>query len=258
MTLSKDNIARFGLVSIGIVYVLVGVLTSLAALNLGGKQTGTKGAISYLSNQSLAQFLLAVMAVGLFSYAFWRFYQAILDTRNLGTDANALFTRAGYFTGGAFYGFLGFIALKLFLGGNYQHQQDLLIHALNSEYGSFFAVAFGLVLAGKSIFEIYFIRSKKFMDNLQSFEMNPKLKSTLIRFGIIGHSARSVVFAIMAFLTFRTGVTIRNLKVSTLTDAFQFLSYKFSPLILGVVAIGLSCYGLFMFVKAKYLNVGMD
>ena len=258
MVFKKENIARFGLGALGFVYLLVGALTALAALNLGGDKVGTKGAIAFLANQPLGKILLAIMAIGLFSYAFWRMYQTFYDSRKLGKDLNALFTRAGYLTGGLFYGSLGYVAIKLFLGGGYKEHQELLVNALNSKYGSIVAVAFGLVLAGKSIFEIYFVASNLFKKNVQSSEMPEKVKTILLKFGVIGHMSRAVVFGIMAFLTIRAGVTIRNEDVSTVTDAFQFLNYEFGNVVLGIVAIGLFCFGLFMFVKSRYLYVGMN
>lgn len=253
----KEKIARFGLTAMGFVYVLVGVLTAMTALNWGGQKTGTKGAIAYLDSQPFGKILLATMAIGLFSYTFWRMYQTFYDTRNLGTDLKALFTRAGYFTAGLFYAALGFVALKLILGGGYNNQQELVINALNSNYGSVFAVIFGLILAGKAIFEIYFVISSQFKNNVQSAEMPPKAKKTLLKFGIIGHYARAVVFGVMSFLTIRTGVTIRNKKMSTLSDAFQFFNNEFGDVVLVLVAIGFLCFGLFMFVKAKYLYINL-
>ncbi|MBA6153007.1 DUF1206 domain-containing protein [Gelidibacter maritimus] len=255
--MSKEHIARFGLSAMGFVYVLVGILTAMTALNWGGQKTGTKGAIAFLSDQPFGKILLATMAIGLFSYAFWRMYQTFYDTRDLGTDFKALFTRGGYFTGGLFYGALGFIAVKLLLGGGYDRQQEVIMNALNSKYGSVFAVIFGSVLAGKAIFEIYFVISNQFKKNVQSSEMPPKAKTTLLKFGSIGHSARAVVFGVMSFLTIRTGLTFRNKKMSTLEDAFQFLNNEFGDVVLGVVALGFLCFGLFMFVKARYLYINI-
>ncbi len=257
MTFDKENIARFGLASLGFVYVLVGVLTALAAFNWGGEEVGTKGAIGFLSDQRLAKFLLVITAIGLFSYAFWRFYQTFNDSRHLGTGLNALVTRAGYFTGGLFYGFLGVVSIRMFFGGQPNEQPGFIAEILNSDYGSFVGAAFSIGLAGKAIFEIYFIISNQFKKNVKSSEMTPKVKSLLLNFGVIGHSARGFVFAIMAFLTARTAVSFRDKEVSTLTNAFNYLDYKFGAFILAIVALGLSCYGLYMFVKAKYLYIGM-
>jgi len=257
MNFKKEQIARFGLGAMGFVYVLIGVLTALTALNLGGNEVGTKGAIAYLADQPFGKVLLAIIAIGLFSYTFWRLYQTFYDSRKLGKDLKALFTRAGYFTGGLFYGSLGFVAVKLFLGEGYDNNQELIIKALNSEYGRIFAIIFGLVLAGKCIFEIFFVLSNQFKKNVQSSEMPPKAQTLLLKFGIIGHMARAVVFGIMSFLTIRAGMTVRNKKVSTVTDAFQFLNSEFGDLVLAIIAIGLLCFGLFMFVKARYLYINM-
>ncbi|HUH29593.1 DUF1206 domain-containing protein [Gelidibacter sp.] len=253
----KENIARFGLSAMGFVYILIGVLTAMPTLNLGGQKTGTKGAIAYLAGQPFGQVLLTIMAIGLFSYTFWKLYQTFYDSRNLGTDIKALFTRAGYFTGGLFYGALGFVAVKLIFGGGYDDQQEIIISALSSKFGSVFAILFGLVLAGKALFEIYFVVSNKFKKNVQSSEMPPKAKSTLLKFGVIGHFARALVFGVMSFLTIRTGVTFRHKKMSTLTDAFQFLDNEFGDVVLVLVALGFLCFGLFMLVKAKYLYINI-
>ncbi len=257
MVFKKEYIARFGLGAMGFVYVLIGVLTALTTFNMGGQKVGTKGAIGFLSNQHVAKLLLAIMAIGLFSYAFWRFYQTFLDSRKLGKDMNALFVRAGYFTGGVFYGSLGVVALKLFFGGNYDNRQEVIVSILNSAYGNWLAVIIGLILAGKAIFEIYFVISNKFKRNVQSSKMEPKVKSVLMKFGVIGHLSRGAVFAIMSFLTIRTGVTIRVDEIGSITDAFQFMDYEFGAVVLGIVALGLLCFGLFMFVKARYLYIQM-
>lgn len=258
MTLNKEKFARFGLSSIGFVYILVGILTGLSALNLGGRQTGTKGAIGYLAYQPIGKFLVAVVAIGLFSYAFWRLHQSFMDSRHLGADFKALFTRGGYLTGAIFYGFLGIVALKLFLGSTNNNKAELVANLLNSTYGSILTMAFGIILAGKAIYEIYYILSGKFKKNVNSPEITSKVKSLILKLGIIGHGARSIVFGIMAFLTVRAGVTIRNEEVSTVKDAFQFLNFEFGALILSGVAIGIICYGLFMMVKAKYLYINID
>lgn len=257
MSFNKEKLARIGLAAIGVVYVLLGTLTVLAAFNLGGRKTGTKGAIGFLSNQPLGKVFMAVIALGLFSYAFWRMYQTFFDSRNLGKNFSGLFARAGYFTGGLFYGSLGFIAIKLLFGEGYDQNQDFLISLLNSKYGSAVAVILGLILAGKSIFEIYFIRSNQFKKNVNASEIPAKGKSLLMKFGVIGHGARSIVFGIMSFLTIRAGLTARNEDLSTVTDALQFLNYAFGAIVLGLVAIGLLCYGLYMFVKARYLYINM-
>ena len=47
----KENLARFGLSTMGLVYILVGVLIAMRTLNLGGQKIGTKGAMAYLADQ---------------------------------------------------------------------------------------------------------------------------------------------------------------------------------------------------------------
>lgn len=257
MSSKKENIARFGLSAMGFVYVLVGILTVLRTFKLGGQEVGTKGAIGFLSGQPIAKILLAVIALGLFSYVFWRFYQTFMDTRKMGTGLNALFVRAGFFTGGIFYGFLGIVAVRIFFEGGYASQSETLLKLLNSSYGSAIALIIGLIFGGKATFEFYFVLSNNFKKNVQSSKMKPKIKTLLLNFGAVGHTSRGVIFGIMSFLTIRTGLTYRNEKMSKVTDAFQFIDQKFGAFVLALIALGMLCYGLFMIVKARYLYINM-
>ncbi len=257
MAIKKENIARFGLSAMGFVYILVGILTALKAFNLGGKEVGTKGAIGFLSGKPIDHLLLGVIAGGLLSYTFWRFYQTFMDTRDMGTDLNALFVRLGFFSGGLFYGFLGFVAIKTILEGSFNRQSEILVSLLNSSYSGIITIIIGVVFAGKAVFEWYFVLSDKFKKNIQVSKMTAKVKRVLLNFGVLGHSARGVLFGIMSFLTIRTGLTFRDEKMSQLTDAFQFIDKQFGAYILALIAFGMLCFGLFMIVKSRYLYINM-
>lgn len=68
-----EKMARTGYVAKGTVYGITGVLTFLAAFNLGGEKTGQLQVLKFLDEQSSGNALLILMGLGLLSYSEWRF-----------------------------------------------------------------------------------------------------------------------------------------------------------------------------------------
>jgi hypothetical protein len=98
----KKKIARFGIASKGVVFILIGGLTAWSAFGSDGKKTGSNGAMTFLIEQPFGQVLLWVLAFGLASYVFWRLYQCFIDPENEGNDLKGLATRFGYLSNGFF------------------------------------------------------------------------------------------------------------------------------------------------------------
>jgi len=67
---SYKTAAVIGFVSKGIIYVVIGVLSLMAALNMGGDSSGTNQALLFLKKQPFGQVLLLLLGVGLLCYSF--------------------------------------------------------------------------------------------------------------------------------------------------------------------------------------------
>ncbi len=112
-----ERLGRFGLATKGLVYLLIGGLAAMAAFGPGGMTTDQRGVLAWLLEQPLGRPLLALVTVGLFGYALWRFVEAGLDTENKGTDPSGLAIRAGFVVSGLLYAGLGVTAARLVIGG---------------------------------------------------------------------------------------------------------------------------------------------
>ncbi len=76
------GIAQTGLISKGVVYILLGLLGFMAAFELGGKQNSEasqSGALQFVKDLPAGVALLVLLAVGLLCYAIWR----VIETLNL-------------------------------------------------------------------------------------------------------------------------------------------------------------------------------
>src|SRR5579872_6817926 len=89
-------LARCGYAAKGVVYLIIGWLTLLAAAGAGGRVTDTKGAILTIYDQPLGKALLAIVVIGLFGFALWSFVQAWRDTEGKGDKAGGIVARLGY------------------------------------------------------------------------------------------------------------------------------------------------------------------
>jgi hypothetical protein len=72
----EQPLARAGLVAKGASYAIVGILALKLALGDGGKATSRQGALEELAGTTFGTVLLILLAIGLASYAVWRFIQA--------------------------------------------------------------------------------------------------------------------------------------------------------------------------------------
>ena len=79
-----DKIARFGYLTKGLVYCLLSFLAAKIAIDGDNKiaKASTSGALEAIAIQPFGRLLLSVVAIGLMSYALWRFLQAAIEPRH--------------------------------------------------------------------------------------------------------------------------------------------------------------------------------
>ncbi|WP_255594452.1 DUF1206 domain-containing protein [Pontibacter sp. HSC-14F20] len=252
--------ARIGLIAKGIVYCLVGALAFMAAFELGGQTAqgaGKTGVFQFILEQPYGKVLLAIVAAGMLCYTLWRLIQAIRDTEEKGTDAKGIGKRIGYAFSGAVYGALAFTAAQLLLGNGggdngSDSRQTLARELLSQPFGQWLlgAVAVGTMVMG--IYQFYRAYSGKYMSKVQAEQLKPELRTSLVRAGMVGYIARGFVWLIIGFLLLRAAINSNSSEAGSSSQAFQFLEEaSYGSYLLGILALGLICYGVFMFVRAK-------
>src|SRR5215210_3563638 len=112
-----EPIARFGYSAKGVVYVVMGVLAVLAAVNAGGgSTTDQNGAFQAIEEAPFGQVLLGVVAIGLTGYVLWRSIQAVADPDGEGLDPKGVAKRIGYAGSALLHAFFAFAAANLAAG----------------------------------------------------------------------------------------------------------------------------------------------
>lgn len=255
-----ERLARFGYISKGIVYAIVGLLAAQAAFGSGGKMTDTEGALQEIVNQPFGEFLLALVAIGLIGYVILRFVQAINDPENKGTDAKGLIQRLGYVINGLVYAGIALSAVQIVLGSNNSDnsnsRQDWTAKLLSQPFGQWLVGAVGAFVIGLGFYQFYQAFSSKFLRNLNFNELDDSERKLVIGISRFGLVARGIVFCITGWFFIQAATQSDASQAGGLGEVLQTLAQQpLGPWLLGIVALGLVAYGVYMVIQARYRQV---
>ncbi|WP_207491739.1 DUF1206 domain-containing protein [Aridibaculum aurantiacum] len=253
------TLARTGLVAKGVVYCLTAILTIMSALQMGNASSGDadKGGIfKMVHEQPLGKILLSIITVGLICYAVWRLVMAFKDTEDKGKDWKGLGQRAVYFFSGAVYLSISVIAGKLILNNTQSSgnsRQQLARELLDKPMGVWLAAAVAISMMGVGIYQVYRAASGKYKKYVKAgMHSNNNERTILIRSGQLGYTARGIVWLIVGWLFLKAATSANANEAGNTGKAFQWLQSSYGNILLFLVAAGLFCYGVFMFMRAKY------
>ena len=255
-----DGLARAGYVAKGVVYAVIGILAIRAATSTGGKTTGTSGAFQSLGSNPFGKVLLILLAVGLLGYALWKLVQGIMDPEDKGNDFMGIIRRAAYVGSALIYGGLSLTAAQEVIGseGKKESKDNLTAQVLayHPPLGQILVALAGLVVVGVGLYQLHAAIKSKFMDDLKLDEMSEVEERWTTSVGSIGTTARAVAILIAGGFVVLAAYQSDPSETRGLGGALHTLSQQpYGPYLLGVVAIGLIIYGLFMLMIARYRRV---
>ncbi|MGY5849461.1 DUF1206 domain-containing protein [Salegentibacter sp. F14] len=263
MNSTLKKVARTGYAAKAVVYGLIGILTLLAAFNMGGQTAGKMQVIEFLEKQTFGNVLLGLIALGLLCYSAWRFFQAIKDPENVGKDMKGKAKRIGFFISALLYlSIAGYAGMKLFTNGSSTQsgtgQNGPMNALLTGDAGVYIFTAIGIGLVITSFFQF---KKAFYKDFLKKFDYQSiseeKRRRTIKNTGYLGLIARGIIFGILAFFFIRAAVAHNTSNIKSTSDAFAFLHD--SPMgswLMGAVAAGMICYSIYVFMMVKYRKFG--
>ncbi|MGK7389929.1 MAG: DUF1206 domain-containing protein [Candidatus Cyclobacteriaceae bacterium M2_1C_046] len=262
---ASEKMVRLGLASKGVVYSLIGVLAFLTAIGgAGGQTTGKQGALKWLLQESYGAYLVALIALGLFFYAIWRLVQA---WRSNAEDAKGIAKRIGRAGSGILYGAFAVFAAKLAIdsfsggggstnGGGGSKQTQIIQELLQQSWGQYVLIGIGIIIIGRSLYLGYQAISGKYKKKVESYKIDDKYKSYLIKSGMAGYIARGIVFSVIGYFIIKAGIQHDASQATQGTGAaMDFIQGTGGIILMLAVAVGLICYGIFMFMQARYRDI---
>jgi hypothetical protein len=256
-----EGLARAGLVAKGLTYCLVATLALNVAVRGRGQLEDRPGALHEVAQSSLGRVLLAALAFGLAGYAIWRFTLALLG-RTLETgEREGVLKRIGTAARGVLYAWLAFVCAELVFdadepAGQGRDEKELTARVLDWPLGRWIVAAVGIAVLTAGAYNLYRALSGTFRKDLKERQMGGEERRWYTVIGVIGHTARGVVFVLAGFFIARAAWEYDPKEAIGVDGALAKLANaEYGPFLLGAVAAGLFAYGLFCLVQARYRRV---
>jgi heme/copper-type cytochrome/quinol oxidase subunit 2 len=252
------KLARFGCASIGVVYIMVGILALSTYVGAGQEQADEEGAMQVLMDNTFTQILLWLMVLGLLGYASWRITEAIIDPYNYGSRWRGIFKRIGIASTSILYGGLAFAGAYFLITGDADDDDEMEVELtatiLELDGGHLLVGLFALGTAIVGIIQFLFAYKESYNERLHTDTL-PSYAQTLIKItGRSGYSARGAILLVLSFFLFRAAFLQDAGEVKDPDGAFAMLAEQdlVGFLVMFLIAIGTILYGLFMFIYSYF------
>jgi hypothetical protein len=253
------GLARWGLVSKGVLYMLVGLIAANVSIGGAERIRDRGGALAALADTWPGKLLVGAVAVGLAGYALWRFGEVLLGHTFEGREQLSLLKRLGVLARGVWYlGLLG-IALSVLVGADEEgsgREDRFTARVLEWPAGRWLVAAVGLGVAGAGAFNLWRGLTARFRKRLKLRKMSDLEDKAFTAIGSLGHFARGVVFGLIGLFLVRAGWHYDPKETVGLDGALaEIVEQDYGDTLLGLVATGLLAYAVYCFVEARYREV---
>jgi hypothetical protein len=254
------GLARWGLVSKGVLYVLVGAIAFQVSALEEGRLRDRGGALSTLADEAWGKLLVGALAVGLLGYAVWRFAEAALGRPLEGGEKEGWTKRLGYLARGFWYLGLFGVAVAVLVGadesGGSKSEDRFTGRVLQWPAGRWLVAAVGLGILGAGVFNLWRGFTGRFRKNLKLRKLSPLEERAFTIVGGVGHVARGIVFGLIGFFLVQAAYDYDPQEAVGLDGALaKVLQQDYGDTLLTLVAAGLVAYGVYCFVEARYREV---
>ncbi len=251
-----DWAVRLGLVSYGVVHLLLAWLIGSLALG-DNKGSATKdGALAQVKEQPWGTTLLWVMALGFVALTVWQLVDAIAGHRDSEGPKRA-FKQVTSIVKACIYGFFAYGAWKVGARGSdgKDGTEPFVAKILGLPAGQWIVGLGGLAIA---IWAAALIRNgitSKFTEHLSAEANTSDLSDAYVRVGTVGYIGKGISLLVFSGLILWAAVTSDPDKSGGLDEAMRtILERPYGSYMLLGIATGLACYGLFCFARARHLD----
>jgi hypothetical protein len=249
---------RVGMISYGVVHILVGWLAAQVALGESAK-ADQKGAVETIAAQPFGKVLLVLVAAGLVAFGAWQLYAAAQGYRWVGDNGKRWRKRAGAGARGVVALAVAVYAVTLLAGSGSsgggqggEPQKTFTARLLELPAGRVLVGAVALAVIAIGVHRIRKGFTKSFMDNLDTSKLPPETTRLTQRLGQVGYPAKGVAIGIIGILLGIAALHRDPDEAGGLDKALRTLAEQpFGTVALLLVAVGLAAYGVYCFAAAR-------
>jgi hypothetical protein len=252
-----DRAVRVGLVSYGVVHLIIAWLAIQLVFGDNSGSASGQGALHQLAGNTLGQVSLWVVAFGFVALVIWQATEALGGHRDA-DGAKRVFKRVGSAAKVVIYGTLAWSAFRTATGAGSSGgggTDSTTAKLMKLPAGPLLVGLVGVVVIGVAGYLAWRGWKEKFRKRLTGEGQTGRDGSAYVVFGKVGYIAKGVALAIVGLLFLYAAVTHDPKKSGGLDQALhKLLQQPFGSVVLLAVALGLACFGLFCFAWAKHLD----
>jgi hypothetical protein len=250
-----DRGVRFGMVAYGVVHLVVAWLALELALGDHGKNASQKGAMQALAHESYGPALLWLIAVGMAVLVVWRVVEVFSGHQEYDGGKRWRRRAASAFKA-VIYAYVGYTALRYAVGsGSSSNSTSYTKTLMNQPFGRWLVGVVGLAIIAYGVSYARRGWTEKFMENLDARGTIGDAGTAYRWVGKVGYIAKGIAFCVVGGLFVAAAVTHHAKKSGGLDQALHtVLQQPLGPVLLILIAVGIACYGLFCFARARHLS----
>lgn len=253
-----DAAVRIGLVSFGVVHLLLAWVMIRLTLGARDAEVSQAGALNQLATQPFGRILLWVLGLGLVALVLWQLLDALVGHRDL-VGLKRAGMRIVSFGRAVVYGLLAGSAVKIAVGaggaGSGEQPETISTRLMEMPFGRVLVAGVGVVVLGYAVGLVCWALSSGFEKNLESRGVVGARGKAVMLFAKVGYPARAVGFLLVGLLFLWAALTRHPERSGGLDEALgRLLGEPFGPVALVVIAAGFACFGLYCFAWARHLD----
>jgi uncharacterized membrane protein len=249
-------LARAGLTARGVIYILIGWVAILVAVGHSAREADQAGALQLLAGKPYGLVSLWLLGIGFVAYALWRFSEAAFGVAGEGNGAGP---RLKSLLRGLVYAAFAYLTFQIIAGVHSNEatkQQDVTASVMHHAGGRWLVGIVGLIIVFAGLALIAQGIRRKFMRQLETSRMSRRERRIVEWLGVIGTTARGVVFALAGVLVIDAAVTYSPSKARGVDGALLALrNQPFGEFLLLLAALGLLIFGIYGLCEARWRRV---
>jgi hypothetical protein len=244
-------LARAGLASRGVMYLLIGIIAVQIAIDGSRQQADRSGAVRLVAQTPFGSVLLWLLVAGFAGMTVWCLSETVWG----GREASK---RIAFLARAVFYGVVTYGILKYALGigqpsSSDKQSQDLTATVLRHQGGQVVVAIAGAVAVGAGLYTMYRAWRRKFLEDLNLSAASPATRTVVTRLGQIGGIARGVVFGTVGVFLIIAAIDANPGQAKGIDSALRALAHTpLGPWLLVVVALGLVTFGVYSWCEARW------
>ncbi|MGY1753747.1 DUF1206 domain-containing protein [Blastococcus sp. SYSU D01042] len=255
-----EHLARVGLVSYGVVHLLVAWLALQLAWGSSSESADQSGAMATLAESPVGKPLLWIIAIGMIALAVWQALEVLRWRSGWSASGDrrstAVKKSVKALAKAVVYAALAVLAIRFATGSggsSSQQQQQTATGVFGWPGGRWLVGAAGLVLLGVGVYHVWKGVTKHFLKEIDLAQAPAPATRLVTRLGQVGYPGKGIALGVVGGLFVHAAVTFDPADASGLDGALRtILEAPFGQFLLTLVALGIAAFGAYLFVRARY------